>query len=204
MEELTMPKLIMILLQSILISSIFMLNYSFAATLTLPRTGQTSCYDTAGAVIVCTGTGQDGNKLKGAAWPVPRLIDNADGTVTDNLTGLIWLKNANCFNTQIWTAALTSANSLASGACGLSDLSTAGQWRLPNIVELESLIDAERSLPSLPTGHPFTSVQNNFYWSSSSYSGGASSAWYVNMSGGGVVTGSKTGVYYVWPVKAGI
>jgi hypothetical protein len=32
----------------------------------------------------------------GVAWPNPRFTDNSDGTVTDNLTGLIWLKNANC------------------------------------------------------------------------------------------------------------
>ena len=37
---------------------------------------------------------------KGVAWPNPRFTDNGNGTVTDNLTGLIWLKNANCFGTK--------------------------------------------------------------------------------------------------------
>ena len=49
------------------------------------KTGQTTSY----------ATGDDGDLEKGLAWPNPRFTDNEDGTVTDNLTGLIWLKNAN-------------------------------------------------------------------------------------------------------------
>ena len=77
---------------------------AYAATITLPKTGQTKCYDPTGATtneIACTATGQDTNKLKGAAWPVPRFIDNGNVTVTYNPTGLIWLKNANCAAT-LW------------------------------------------------------------------------------------------------------
>ena len=55
------------------------------------KTGQTTSY----------ATGDDGDLEKGVAWPNPRFTDNSDGTVTDNLTGLIWLKNANCFGTNI-------------------------------------------------------------------------------------------------------
>jgi hypothetical protein len=50
-----------------------------------------------------------------------RFIDNGDGTVTDNRTGLIWLKNANCFCNQDWWTAMKSANNLAYGYCGLID-----------------------------------------------------------------------------------
>ena len=62
----------------------------------VPQTGQTKCYDNVGQEIDCEDTGQDGDFQAGVEWPVPRFTDNADGTVTDNLTGLIWLKNANC------------------------------------------------------------------------------------------------------------
>ncbi|OAD19121.1 hypothetical protein THIOM_005259, partial [Candidatus Thiomargarita nelsonii] len=34
-----------------------------------------------------------------------RYIDNGDGTVTDNSSGLIWLKNANCFGVETWDKA---------------------------------------------------------------------------------------------------
>jgi len=58
-----------------------------AGSVQLPQTGQARCYDSAG-------TGQDGDIRAGVAWPVPRFMDNGDGTVTDNLTGLIWTQNA--------------------------------------------------------------------------------------------------------------
>ena len=62
----------------------------------VPKTGQTVSY----------ATGDDGDLQKGVAWPDPRFTDNSDGTVTDNLTGLIWLKNANCFGpVGPWVAA---------------------------------------------------------------------------------------------------
>jgi hypothetical protein len=173
-------------------------------SITLPKTGQTLCYDAAGAVIACAGTGQDGALLKGIAWPVPRFIDNADGTVTDNLTGLIWLKNGSCFATQ-WSSALSSANTLASGACGLTDGSTAGQWRLPNRKELQSLLDRSTSSPALPTGHPFTSAQTGGHWTASTNSTITSDAWVVELFDGSMYTfGKAVGINYVWPVKAGL
>ena len=58
-------------------------------------------------------TGSDGDLQKGVAWPNPRFTDNANGTVTDNLTGLIWLKNANCFGRPVWTARGTCTWALA-------------------------------------------------------------------------------------------
>ncbi len=104
------------------------------------KTGQTKCYDTRGGEIVCSGTGQDGEFQKGVAWPNPRFTDNNNGTVKDNLTGLVWLKDANCMsffsgdstgqNNRIRPNALTAANSLEYGYCGLTDGSIAGDWRL--------------------------------------------------------------------------
>ena len=41
--------------------------------------------------------GDDGDLSRGISWPEPRFIDSGDGTVKDQLTGLIWLKNADCF-----------------------------------------------------------------------------------------------------------
>ena len=115
----------------------------------VPKTGQTTCSISAGATVPCAGTGQDGDFKKGVAWPNPRFTDNNNGTVTDNLTGLIWLKNANCFGLRTWTLALIDANTLAAGYCGATDGSTAGQWRLPNVKELQSLIDFAFNAPAL-------------------------------------------------------
>ena len=71
-------------------------------------TGQTISY----------ATGDDGALKRGVAWPEARFTDNLDGSITDNVTGLVWLKNAGCFAPAVWAAALADANQLASGACG--------------------------------------------------------------------------------------
>ncbi len=161
----------------------------------LPKTGQTSSY----------GGGDDGALQKGVAWPAPRFANNNDGTVTDNLTGLIWLQNANCLGSETWTAALSSANTLADNSCGLTDGSVAGDWRLPSRKELKSLIDYSKSSPALPAGHPFSNVQSDGYWSSTTYapSISASDVWGVRMSDGYMGNGAKDGSGYVWPVRGG-
>jgi hypothetical protein len=169
-----------------------------AGVVSLPRTGQIACYDGDGAFISCTDTGQDGNIQAGAVWPAPRFIDHEDGTVTDSLTGLIWTKNANPSASGLpmsWQAALDFVKTLATG--GHSD------WRLPNINELESLVDAEMYSPSLPSNPPFTSVQAYGYWSSTSLTESLDQAWYIDMESGSVVFYPKYYTYYVWPVRSG-
>jgi len=184
------------------------------------KTGQTTCYNAAGAVIACANTGQDGQYQTGIdpvvapssgttgayntpAWTGVRFTDNGDGTVTDNLTALIWLKNANCFGEQNWAAALATANGLGSGACGLTDGSTAGQWRLPNLNELHSLIDLTQSTPPLPAGRPYSGVQSYYYWTSTTFAFTTSAAWNVYLYDGSVSVGTKSNHDYVWPVRGG-
>ena len=178
------------------------------------ETGQVTCYDLVGAVIGCAGTGQNGDLQSGVAWPNPRFVDNGNGTVVDMLTGLIWLKNANCFGVRNWTTALADANTLASGACGLTDGTVAGQWRLPSRFELESLLDLEYYHPSLSNaagtaqwteGDAFSGVQTRiFYWSSTSAANSPQHAWYLFLYEGDVNYNDKRSDYYVWPVRGGL
>ena len=159
----------------------------------VPKTGQTTSY----------ATGDDGALQKGVAWPTPRFTDNGNGTVTDNLTRLIWMKNANAFGTKTWDQALSAANGLKS-ADGTMDGSQAGDWRLPNIKELQSLVDYGSNLvPLLPAGHPFTSVQPSTYWSSSTYVGWTTQAWYVEFDRQIVDKGYKSASRFVWCVRGG-
>jgi len=192
----------------------FFIPNSHASSVQLPASGQTVCYNTAGTVIPCSGTVQDGAIQAGVTLPVPRFTDNSNGTLTDNLTGLIWLKNANCTataggivktsGTLTWDNALTWSNSLASGTCGLTDGSSAGQWRLPNRFELESLVNyGQGNSATWLNGQGFVNVRNEVYWSSSTGANSTSDAWYVYMVAGGVVTNSKLEYYYVWPVRGG-
>ena len=160
---------------------LFMPVSIMAAPAPVEKTGQTTCYDASGAVVPCTGTGQDGEHKAGVAWPNPRFTDNGNGTVTDNLTGLIWLKQANYKDTSggtgytNWSSALAFCNALENGKCGLSDGSVVGDWRLANVKELQSLNHYGYIDPAVPntagtgqwtSGDPFTNVQNEFYWTS--------------------------------------
>ena len=65
------------------------------------------------------------------------------------------------------------------------------------------MVDYGESSPALPLGHPFTSVQSSFYWSSSSSVSGPSSAWYVSMVSGSNLVNNKAGSAFVWPVRGG-
>ena len=146
----------------------------------LARTGQTTSYL----------AGDDYASSHGVAWPAQRFSDNADGTVTDRLTGLVWLKNAGCFAPSNWTAALAAAGQLASGACGLSDGSSAGQWRMPNVNELESLVDVSQAAPAVASGHPFTHIASTVaYWSSTTYTALSTNAMAIRFSDGRWING---------------
>ena len=136
------------------------------------------------------------------AWTGVRFTDNGDGTVTDNLTALIWLKDADCWGDQTWANALANANALADGQCGLEDGSSAGDWRLPNVNELHSLIDLSQSAPALPSGHHFIVGQSDVYWSSTSY-GSGTNAWVVVLDNGNAANAPKANTMSVWPVRGG-
>jgi hypothetical protein len=157
-------------------------------------------------------TGEDGELKKGVDWPSPRFTDNTDGTVTDNLTGLIWLENANCPSaSRTWSNALSDVTQLNTDGtmnandCG--DTSNGGShqtdWRLPNVRELQSLIDYGQSFMALPSTTPFSGVQAYYYWSSTTFEDHPDYAWLVSLDFGRVDDRVKTDIYYVWPVRGG-
>jgi len=129
----------------------------------------------------------------------PRFTDNLDGTVTDNLTGLIWLKNADCPDTgKSWQEALDDVQQLNTDGtmddgtmnfndCG--DTSNGGShqtdWRLPNRFELESLLNLENS-NGKPDGDPFMGTMVSDHWTSTTVAGNTSHAWQVGFDDGAV------------------
>ncbi len=151
----------------------------------------------------------------------PVFTNNNDGTVTDNRTCLIWLQDASCANLAgtdsngkaNWDTAKTAASSLATGTCGLTDSSSAGDWRLPTLQELVSLVHYDYYNPAISNatgnakwttdGEAFSGVQMGYYWSSSIYVNGASFAWYMNPNIGNVNSYYKGTALYVWPVRGG-
>ena len=180
------------------------------------QTQATQCFDTNGTLISCSGSGQDGEVRAGVEWPVPRFIDNEDGTVLDQLTGLTWLQDAGCSGDVDWYGALQFASWLAAGECGLSDGSVAGVWRLPNVRELASLIDFRFADPGLSNamgngqwsaGNPFSGPLNNYsVWSSTTAASDATRARVVRFRSDGLIgfqAKSDSGGLLAWPVKGG-
>lgn len=106
---------------------------------------------------------------------------------------------------QTWANALAAANNLADGnqACGLTDGSVAGDWRLPNHNELTSLLDLGAFNPALPAGHPFTNFVVSYYWSSTTVAISSNDAWFVGFDNGGVSGMTKTIQNYVTAVRGG-
>jgi hypothetical protein len=155
----------------------------------LPATGQTKCYDLQGYEIECASAdypGQDGFSQKGC--PIAsRFVDNGDGTLTDSCTGLMWQKTTadvngdGQVNTELhgadsvsWEEALQYCESLELG--GHDD------WRLPNVRELESIVDYGRCYPSID---PIFGLEYGTYWSSTTVVNLQALAWYVPFYYGG-------------------
>lgn len=99
-----------------------------------------------------------------------RFTDNNDDTVTDNLTGLQWYKSitASPFD---WEQALSYAENL--------EASSYGDWRLPNIKELQSIHNSSKTSPALFTDF-FTSVGVEKIWSSTSLANQPTKAWFFD------------------------
>lgn len=162
-------------------------------SLDLPRTGQITRY----------AQGDDGWIRAGIIWPIPRFTMNADTTITDNLTGLIWAPDAGtstivtCIGgPKTWQDALDYMACLnANNYLGHSD------WRLPNVNELESLIHAgqiDNSAWLISQG--FINVAMAYYWSSTTLNNSPNQAWAVNLQQGDVTYGPKDSNNHVWPV----
>jgi hypothetical protein len=120
-----------------------------AITYALVGSNQQDCYDASESVALsaCPSEGSPfyGQDAQGPSTP-PSYSNNGDGTVTDHVTGLMWLQNAG------------SKVSYADGIANVDSVSTGGHtdWRVPTIKELFSLIEFSGTDPD-PMG---TSTMN--------------------------------------------
>ncbi len=108
-------------------------------------------------------------------FSVANFLDNGNGTVTDMITGLVWQKET-APGTYTWQQALDYAKNLT--LAGYSD------WRLPNINELQTLVNS----PSEPAIYPVFrwNTVSSSYWSSTTYNLYTYAAWRVHFLSGSV------------------
>ena len=100
-------------------------------------------------------------------------VDCGNGTVTDNRTGLVWLKDANClsgapgggavdwFTAMEFVAGLSDQPATSAAAahdCGLSDGSSPGEWRLPTAAEWEAMMANAKGAGDDPDDHTTAAI----------------------------------------------
>lgn len=202
------PILIISMGLMIAVFMMFLPTMLMAGTISLPKTGETTCYDTSGTLVDCAGTGQDGDIAAGVEWPDPRFTDHGDGTITDKLTGLMWTQDAKitCISIPIpsWQDALDYVAGMNSGANTNFDYT---DWRLPNILEIFSLShQGEHYTGTWLESQGFTNVGKfaSTYWTSTTLASFTDRAWLYNLYSNFTWSGDKDeNTFCFWPVRAG-
>jgi len=192
----------------------------------VPKTGMTQTW----------WPGDDGTNHIGVAWPTQRfsrVFTSGPGTnqIRDNLTGLIWARNANLAKGSAWdgngTGIMAWSNAFdfvtnstgivngTNGVDGLGGYGGANDWRLPSCRELFSLTDFRFTSPALcnaagtnkwSANDPFINVQSAFYWSSTTCKATTYRAMGVGFDEGGLGHSSYKvqESNYVWAVRGGL
>lgn len=185
------------------------------------QTGQANCYYLGGqgsSKIDCLGTGQDGELQKGVSHS---FTDNGDGTITDNVTGLMWEKLSNDGGIHDRGQAFSWSDASATKIAALNSSKFAGHsdWRLPNRFELETLIELTENTfttfpefnGACPDGCAATTCScairqtppsySSSAWSSSSVRFLPAYAWFVDFENGFVDGAYKSGKNHVRAVR---
>jgi hypothetical protein len=107
-----------------------------------------------------------------------RYTNPASGVVLDGLTGLQWEQAASS-PTMNWSAAGTY--------CAGRNTGSLSNWRLPNVDELQTLVDYTTSSPSINSA-AFPSTPSNYFWTSTIYQPSPTNAWIIDFRNGVVVS----------------
>ncbi len=160
-----------------------------------PDTGQTLCYDVDGDEIDCPAEGealhgQDAQYTDAAQ----SFQDNGDNTITDLNTTLMWQNPDD--GTYTWGEAMKY--------CVVLTLAGYDDWRLPEIIELQSIADYSAVSPASNSLFSYQfSDEETSSWSATTYTSNSDPAWSINFYDGYVSTSDKVNTYNVRCVRGG-
>ena len=186
-----------------------------------PATGQTSCWDSTGALIDCDGTGHDGDIQAGAELS----YTDTGLTIIDNNTKLEWMKqddnNGDCGSYPgyldkdcgfSWDEAFAFVAELNTQPCFADHC----DWRVPNQKELQSIVNYENLNPAVSAEFDTECVVGcvvevcsctavvNGYWSSTSFVESRILAWGILYDWGFEFVGNKSFGLHVRAVRGGL
>lgn len=128
-------------------------------------------------------TGETDNTVSQSAAPRPQffvsgdeisasLVDNLDGTITNTTTGLMY--SSVITSTDTWSNCISAAE--ASSYAGYSD------WRMPNIKELQTILEYDDSVSTSALDSAFfTTAAGTILWTSTTYAGDTAKAWAISL-----------------------
>lgn len=148
-------------------------SFAFSQTVTksmllIPDTGQNLSYTTT--------FGEDNDYTINS----PSYIDNGDGTITDNITGLMWQK------TDGGEMTIESASTY----CDNLTLANFTDWRLPTPMEAYSILNIQNANPAINTTY-FSNTTAEYWWTNTFQAGDNTKVWVTN-AGGGIGNHSKS------------
>jgi len=160
-----------------------------------PKTGQTTVYK----------ANDDATFQKGYPRSGARFTDNGNGTITDNATGLMWVKEPGAIGGNFGSAGSPAKMTWPNAIDECIALTYAGHsdWRLPNPMESVTIVNWGKKLPSAYTT-TFPNTQSSTYKSSSTYLQHTGYSWCVNYTYGTIGARLKTDTDYVRPVRLGM
>lgn len=132
----------------------------------IASTNQKLCYGDSG-LIDCPSEGQDfyGQDATYSTGSDLSYTNNGDGTITDNITGLIWAQDQSS-QTMPWSQASSYCESLTTG--------DHDDWRMPTLKELWSIRDFSTGWPWIDTDYfnltgDGTQMNEHHSWTSNQY-----------------------------------
>jgi hypothetical protein len=178
----------------------------------IKKTGQIKSYNEDGEEIDDGSIRDDGFYQKGVTPLYSR--DESNGTVTDHITGLMWQDNTEVYRSWLneenylicredsqSSACKDTSGDTAMTYCDDLNLSGYSDWRLPNIRELQSIVDYHMEKPALP--YIFRYRRAGYFWSSNSVVGHESYGWMVSFEYGDANGYLKNGQLFIRCVRDG-